>query len=178
MQPAPRLGIPEVKPAIESIRGRWVQKVSPKTAHSLLQGRLWGILQEWASSRRGYVGPEWRFYLLPLGEKPSSLVPDVAYVSRKRLPRESGKLPQKPTIAPDIAAEILSPDDSKRFLKEKIGLYLANGAKLVIVVDPNRRNVQFHEIDAPVALFEGSEIARPQTFPDLAIDLTTLFKDL
>lgn len=178
MRPAPRLGIPEVKPAIESIRGRWVQKMSPKTVHSLLQGRLWGILQAWASSQAGYVGPEWRFYLLPLGEKPSSLVPDVAYVSRERLPREAGKLPQKPTIAPDIAVEILSPGDRKRLLNEKIELYLANGAQLVVVVDPEDRRVELHECGLPVAVFREGSTAATRAYRDLAIDLAALFRDL
>ncbi|MBC5803217.1 MAG: Uma2 family endonuclease, partial [Candidatus Eremiobacteraeota bacterium] len=39
MQIAPELGIPEVKPAIESIRGRWIQKVSPQSRHSVVQLR-------------------------------------------------------------------------------------------------------------------------------------------
>ena len=81
---APDLGIPEAKPAIESIRGRWVQKVSPKRRHSILQGRLTMELILWAGDS-GEVGSEWRFCMLPKGEKPSSLVPDVAYVSFERM---------------------------------------------------------------------------------------------
>jgi Uma2 family endonuclease len=177
MQVAPELGIPEVKPAIESLRGRWIQKMSPQTRHSLLQGRLWRLLEDWAAGD-GYVGTEWRFYILPPKETPSSLVPDVAYISRERLPREAGVLPEKPTIAPDIVVEILSPGDRKWLLKEKIELYLANGAKLVIVVDPERRIIRLHEPNVPDTLIGSDEIARPQTFPSLAIDLATLFKGL
>jgi hypothetical protein len=81
--PAPQLGIPEVKPAIESIRGRWQQKVSGGRRHSILQGRLWLWLTLWGRGS-GEVGTEWRFYMLAKGEKPSSLVPDVAYVSFER----------------------------------------------------------------------------------------------
>lgn len=44
MQDAPDLGIPEVKPAVESIRGQWYRKVSPRRRHALLQGRLWSLL--------------------------------------------------------------------------------------------------------------------------------------
>jgi hypothetical protein len=41
MQLARDLGIPDdVTPAIESIRGRWYQKMSPRTRHALLQFRL------------------------------------------------------------------------------------------------------------------------------------------
>ncbi len=59
MQSAPELGIPEVKPAIESIFGRWEPKMSPRRRHSIVQGRMCGLLAQWAGD-------------------PSSLVPDVA----------------------------------------------------------------------------------------------------
>jgi len=89
MQIAPELGIPEIKPAIESIGGRWMQKVSPQSRHSVLQARLGALLGTWAG-RRGQVGTERRCYFLPQGERWSSLVPDVAYFSYERLPRDLG----------------------------------------------------------------------------------------
>jgi Uma2 family endonuclease len=176
MQEAPELGIPEVKPAIESIRGAWEQKMSPRRRHSLLQGRMWGLLQQ-AFGNSGEIGTEWRFYLLPPGEAPSSLVPDVAYVSYDRMPESFGELREKPTIAPDIAVEILSPGDRMNTLGAKIHLYLANGTRLVIVVDPIDRTVTFHEAhDTRVA--QGQSIAVPDAYPDLQIDLGALFAKL
>src|SRR5215469_10224109 len=131
MQEAPELGIPEVKPAIELVRGRWEQKMSPRRRHAILQGRLCAILTQWAGNR-GEVGTEWRCYILPPAERPSSLVPDVAYFSFERMPVECGELREKPTIAPDIAVEVLSPDDRRSLLEEKIAIYLANGCRLVV----------------------------------------------
>ena len=66
MQEAPDLGIPEVKPAIESIRGRWEQKTEPRRRHAILQVRLAMTVSQWAGDR-GDVGTEWRFYFLPEG---------------------------------------------------------------------------------------------------------------
>lgn len=108
----------------------------------------------------------------PLGSE------DEPDVSRERLPREAGKLPQKPTIAPDIAVEILSPGDRKRLLNEKIELYLANGARLVVVVDPGDRRVDLHEAGLPVAVFREGSIAATRAYPALGIDLAALFSDL
>lgn len=71
------------------------------------------LLTQWAGDR-GEVGSEYRFYLLEEGCKQSSLVPDVAYYSFERMPPELGEARETPTIAPDIAAEILSPDDRAR----------------------------------------------------------------
>jgi Uma2 family endonuclease len=173
MRVAPDLGIPESKPAIESIHGRWERKVSPQRKHALLQGRLWRVLQDWAGER-GEAGTEWRFYLLPAGETPSSLVPDVAYVSFERMPRELGELREKPTIAPDIAVEILSPDDRMSVIEEKIALYAACGSRLVIVVDPRDRSVALHE-SGLVRRFTANELATSGVFVDLQFELSSLF---
>jgi Uma2 family endonuclease len=175
-QVAPELGIPEVKPAIESIRGRWVRKVSPKTRHSLLQGRLTMELIMWAGDN-GAVGSEWRFYMLPEGDKPSSLVPDVAYVSSGRMPPNVGELREKPTISPDIAAEILAPLDSKKTLREKIAIYFRFGSQLVIVVDPEERLVTMVEAKGERVFCEG-ETAVSSVYPDLRLEVAALFKNL
>jgi Uma2 family endonuclease len=63
-------------------------------------------------------------------------------------------------------------------LNEKIELYLANGAQLVVVVDPEDRRVELHESDLPVAVFHEGSIAATRAYPDLAIDLAALFRDL
>ncbi|MBV8155090.1 MAG: Uma2 family endonuclease [Candidatus Eremiobacteraeota bacterium] len=173
VQEAPDLGIPEVKPAIESIRGRWLQKMSPKTRHSLLQGRLWGIFAQWAGER-GAVGTEWRYYFVPDGEKPSSLVPDVAYLAYDRMPPE-GELREKPTIAPDIAVEVVSPRERRKILDVKIAMYLGFGTRLVVIVDPQKRVVEMHEAGG-TKVFCESETANCGAYPDLAIDIRALFK--
>lgn len=175
-QVAPELGIPEVKPAIESIRGRWERKVSPKTRHSLLQGRMYSWLRSW-SGNRGEVGPEWRFYMLPKGEKPSSLVPDIAYVSSERMPPNIDELREKPTISPDVAVEILSPRDNMRTLREKIDIYFAHGSRLVVIVDPEKRAVTMTE-PAGERAFQQGEIAVCAAYPDLSLDVSALFKGL
>ncbi len=173
MQEAPDLGIPQVKPAIESIRGRWEQKVSPRRRHALVQGRLWQMLAD-AFGDTGEVGTEWRFYILPSTEKPSSLVPDVAYVSYERMPPELGELREKPTIAPDIAVEVFSPDDRRTLLEEKIAIYLANGARLIIVADPIERTIVMHDAKG-AHMFKDAEVAATDLYPRLRIDLTKLY---
>lgn len=175
MQIAPNLGIPEVKPAIESIGGRRIQKVSPRSRHSVVQLRLGALLATWAG-RRGQVGTEWRCYVAPSGGPWSSLVPDVAYFSFARLPRDLGEAREKPTLAPDIAAEVLSPDDRRSLLDEKIALYFRGGTKLVIVVNPERCKIEMNDRERR-SDFELGESARCSVFLDLRIDVSELFVD-
>ncbi len=58
---------------------------------------------------------------------------------------------ERPRVAPDVAVEILSPDDSRRSLDEKIALYFAHGGLTVIVADPLARTIAYHG-DEPAGL--------------------------
>lgn len=136
--------LPETKPETEWVRGRPLQKVSPQRTHARLQGALTARLDGWANGR-GEVGPEWRFRVAPPGEVRRPLVPDVAYVSNERLRPLSDQEIETPPLAPDVAVEILSPDDRRADIDDKIGVYLRSGSSLVIVVDPRQHAVELHD---------------------------------
>ena len=136
--------VPQTEPETEWVRGRALQKVSPQRTHSWLQGALVVQLSHWAEGR-GRVGPEWRFRVAPPGEIRRPLVPDVAYVSNERLRPLSDADLEMPPIAPDVAVEILSRDDRRIDLDDKIETYLRAGALLVIVVDPEQRLVELRD---------------------------------
>jgi Uma2 family endonuclease len=175
LREAPVLGFPETKPPIESFRGRLVPKVSPQRRHGVLQLEIGGILRAWARGR-GDVATEWRFYLIPPRGNWSSLVPDVAYVSYERLPKDAPpEWREKPTIAPDLAVEILSPDDSQRILEEKIALYLEFGATAVLIVDPETRSILLVDAARTQARFSERATVTDERFPGLAIDVCALF---
>jgi Uma2 family endonuclease len=67
------------------------------------------------------------------------LSPDVAYVSRARLPvhPRRGFTP----LAPDFAVEVRSPTDARDAVMAKAGVWLAHGTAVVWVVDPEAREV-------------------------------------
>ncbi len=149
--------LPETKPETEWVRGRALQKVSPQRTHSRLQGALTMRLDRWATGR-GEVGPEWRFRVAPAGEVRRPLVPDVAYVSNERLRPLSDKEVETPTLAPDVAVEVLSPDDCRADVGDKIAVYLRAGSSLVIVVEPQQRAVELHDSAKIVRLDETGTI--------------------
>ena len=171
------LDIPEVKPAIELYRGTRRQKVSPQFTHALLQGRLAAILGMWARGR-GRVGTEWRFYFLESdGNRSSSLVPDVAYVSFERLPYDAGPEAEQPLLAPDIAVEILSPDDRRAHVQEKTDLYRVYGTTCVIIVDPTQRSIDvLSGNDREPTTYRGNAVA--DLADGLTIDLGVVFAPL
>ncbi|GAC1534577.1 MAG: Uma2 family endonuclease [Candidatus Velthaea sp.] len=133
--------LPETKPETEWVRGRALQKVSPTYRHARLQSLMLIALDAWADGR-GRVGTEWRFRVAPPGEVVRPLVPDVAYLAYERLAPEADDEAQVPLGAPSVAVEILSPDDRKPDVRDKIATYLRAGTDAVIVVDPKTETVR------------------------------------
>jgi Uma2 family endonuclease len=165
--------LPETKPETEWVRGRALQKVSPQRTHSLLQGALTIALGRWAEGR-GEAGPEWRFRVAPPGEARRPLVPDVAYVSNERLRPLNDAEIEIPPLAPDVAVEILSPEDRRVDVDDKISVYLRAGSSLVIVVDPARRVVELHDRSGVTQLDESRAIEHG-ALPDFYYPVRDLF---
>ena len=71
--------------------------------------------------------------------------PDVAFVSADREPNPvlKGYAP----FSPDLAVEVLSPDDRAGEVLAKVGDWLKGGTRLVWVVDPIRRLARVYRAD-------------------------------
>lgn len=165
--------LPITEPETEWVRGRPLQKVSPTRTHSLLQRSMLLALNAWAG-RRGEVGAEWRFRVAPTGEPARPLVPDVSYVAIERLRGLHGDDLEVPRLSPDVAVEILSPDDRRPDVDDKIATYLAAGSQLVVIVDPRKRSVELHDDTSAIALHEGDTLTHP-CLPDFTLSVSELF---
>ncbi len=177
LQRAPELGFPETKPAIESYRGRLIRKVSPQRRHGRLQLVIGSILAAWARAK-GEVATEWRLYLVPPRGSWSSLVPDIAYVSYKRLPRNApAESREKPMLAPDLAIEILPPDDRSRRVAEKTELYLEFGTYAVIIVDAETRSFEVIANGGSARRFNEGEHVVIGGFEALTFDVAAIFAE-
>ncbi len=155
--PIHEIVLPETKPESEWVRGRPRQKVSPQRDHAVLQLELGSLLRRWAKPR-GEVATEWRFRVEPPGEIRRPLVPDVAYVRKERLQPLPDEEFQSPPFSPDVAVEILSPDDRRADVDDKLRTYLRAGSSLVLVVDSQRRVVELHDQRHVTVLDDGGTI--------------------
>ena len=99
-------------------------------------GRLLGSYVE--SKRLGLIGTEIGFRL---SRDPDTVRgPDVAFIAKSRLPNEG--IPKKfADFPPDLAVEVLSPEDTVSELLRKVEEYLKAGVPLIWVVDPATRTV-------------------------------------
>jgi len=81
--------------------------------------------------------------------------PDVAFVLASRLPGpQRGYFPG----APDLAVEVLSPDDRPGYVREKVAEWLEAGTRAVWVVDPRTRAVTVHEPDKQPSVLDDTDI--------------------
>jgi len=83
--------------------------------------------------------------------------PDVAFVRQERVlaaGRVSGYWPG----APDLAVEVISPNDTYTEVEEKVAVWLEHGARLVFVVDPRRRTVAVHCPGRPRQLLTENDV--------------------
>ncbi len=103
-------------------------------------------------------------------------LPDVSFVSWKKLPNR--ELPAEPIadLVPDLAVEVLSASNTRREMENKRREYFQGGARLVWEIDPATRTArmytspdQFQEIDINGAL-DGGDV-----LPGFTLPLSQLF---
>lgn len=82
--------------------------------------------------------------------------PDVSFVRHERIP---DPMPGGyASFAPDLAVEVLSPDDRPGELLQKIADWLTAGTQLVCVVDPERRQAQVYRADGTLVLVHEGDV--------------------
>jgi Uma2 family endonuclease len=103
--------------------------------------------------------------------------PDVSYVSRDRLP-------EGPTsegyiyIAPDLAVEVVSPNDTAYEVESKVLEYLEAGVALVWVIDPEARTAHIYRGDRSSDwLREDGELSGEDVLPGFRCRLTKIFSE-
>jgi Uma2 family endonuclease len=103
--------------------------------------------------------------------------PDVSYVSKKRLP-------EGPTsegyiyIAPDLAVEVVSPNDLSYEVERKVVEYLDAGVTLVWVIDPEARTVRIHRRDGSFGwLREDGELSGEDVLPGFRCRLVAILPE-
>lgn len=134
------LELPETKPASEFWDSQVRQKPMPMTKHSAIQGEMTERMNGVAKLKKPRLGralPELRCTFAG-----RSVVPDIAYVRRERLPLDpDGQLADRFLAAPDIMVEIVSPEQSQFELVEKVAWCVQNGVQLGWLIDPDGQEI-------------------------------------
>jgi len=101
--------------------------------------------------------------------------PDASFIRQGRLP--GGRIPRGHVrIPPDLAVEVVSPNDLFSEVRIKVEEYLDAGVRLVWVVDPDTRIVEVHQSDRTVVILRaGDELAGGEVLPGFRCRVEDLF---
>lgn len=111
-----------------------------------------------------------------LASEPDTVrAPDASFVSTERI---SGAARRGPYVvgAPDLAVEVVSPDDTWRKVGAKAAEYLAAGAQAVWVIDPRHQTVTTHLPGRrPMTLGREEMLHGEPYLPGLSLAVADLF---
>jgi len=102
--------------------------------------------------------------------------PDVSFVTQARLPatRIRGFFPGPP----DLAAEVISPNDSYAEVEEKVFHWLDAGCKVVLIINPASRDVAFYRSRAEIRILTGEDrVELPDLVPGWSVQVAEIFAD-
>ncbi|WP_322800879.1 Uma2 family endonuclease [Thermoflexus sp.] len=103
--------------------------------------------------------------------------PDASWVSRERWERlrpeeREGFGP----LCPDVVFEVRSASQGVGELREKMGVYVANGARLGVLIDPYGRVVEVYRPGGRVERYEGVEaVSLDPELPGFVLELGPVF---
>jgi Uma2 family endonuclease len=158
----------------ELVEGRIVRRSPVGGEHGHIVVRLIGLLHPYVRTRDlGFVFTE---VGLKLASNPDTVrAPDVAFVRRDRIPTP---LPRGFLHGQaDLVIEVLSPEDRPSEVAAKTAAYLDAGVTVVVVVDPERREITSHRRLSPpvLAVSPDDVIDVGDVIPDFAFHVGDVF---
>ena len=111
-----------------------------------------------------------------LTRQPDTLrAPDIAFIARNRFPE--GRIPEKfADFPPDLAVEVLSPEDTASDLLRKIEEYFGAGVPLVWVVDPATQTVTvYRSLQNVKILSADGELDGNEVLPGFRMKVAEIF---
>lgn len=104
--------------------------------------------------------------------------PDASFVRRERLP-EGPPAHGFLRVPPDMAAEVLSPNELAYDLDRKVQEYLDAGVQLVWIVNPETRTARVHRADGSITgLREPDELTGEEIIPGFRCRIADLFREI
>jgi Uma2 family endonuclease len=120
---------------------------------------------------------ECAYQIFPL--KPRQIrKPDLSFVAKGRLPNEEVPSGNR-TIPPDLAVEVISPNDIAEEFEQRVDELMSAGLRLLWVIYPATRSAWVLRKDgADARLTENQELSGEDVVPGFTCKLSTLFQGL
>ena len=158
----------------ELVRGELIRMTPAGFKHGLIVINLSSLLDNFVKSHNlgKITGAETGFHIQ---RAPDTVrAPDVAFIRMDRLPEEP---PQGYFDGPpDLAVEVLSPNDRASQVQKKIRDWLDAGCRAVWVVDPETKSVTVYKSDRNIVVFKAADtLADAQLLPGFSAAVSEIF---
>ena len=106
-------------------------------------------------------------------------VPDVAFISRARLPGERVRNEPIPDVIPDLDVKVLSESNTRAEIARKRREYFQSGVRLMWIIDLQHRSATIYTtMDQSLVLDATGELDGADVIPGFKLSLSQLFSDL
>ena len=159
----------------ELVRGELVEVPGAGVVHGLIVKLVVRLLDLLVEPRRlGFVLGDGVGFVV-LHDPDVVRIPDVAFVSRERVPTDGVPAGFFPT-APDLAVEVVSPTDQPAKVHAKVLEYLQGGTRLVWVLWPEERRATVYFADGVIRdLGPDQDIDGGDVLPGFRVRVGDLF---
>jgi len=167
------LALPEEKPYLEYVDGEACPKTMPTRRHGELVTEILFRLRAYLeSSPAGVARTEVRHYSERVNR---AYLPDAEFTLRDNIRTGADQLDPVPE-PPDLAIEVLSPDDRASRVLDRVDFYLAEGVQIGWVVDPETETVTEYRPGARMrTLRRGEALEAEGVLPGFRLALAELF---
>jgi Uma2 family endonuclease len=164
----------EMPERAEIINGELVEMSAAGVLHGIIIGNIYRIVDPYVMEHEiGTVlmdGVTYLMYSDPRSLK-DSFIPDLSFIRNENIPSNFDVSKPHPGI-PDLAVEVVSPNDKAVDVQDKILAYLDKGTEQAWVAYPEVGSQSLHQY------VRGSSTIRIYQEPDEAIDTSAIFPDL
>jgi Uma2 family endonuclease len=160
----------------ELVDGQLVERNMSKWS-SYVAGTMHHLLRSHNDAHRfGWVYPEGTSYQCFPGAPKQVRRPDVSLIRLERISPDEAMSDGHLRIAPDLAVEVVSPNDLAYEIDEKVDEYEAAGVKLIWIVNPETKAVRVHRDDGTVTVLrEKDELNGENVVPGFRCRIADLF---
>jgi Uma2 family endonuclease len=103
--------------------------------------------------------------------------PDAAFIARGRYTAGQYETEGYVSVYPDLAAEVISPNDLAYDVADKRGEWLAVGVKLLWVIEPEDKTIHVYRPDGTVTLLhEKDTLSGEGVLPGFSLPVAELFR--
>ena len=164
----------------EIVEWERIDMVAAGMAHQIIAMNILRIIDTYVSEKdMGNVLPDGMTFLMnsPTTGLKDSFIPDVSFVATENIPAEFDINKPHPG-APDLAVEIISPNDNVEVVQTKVETYLAQGTHEVWLVFPKTQTLHQYRQATPdtIRKYTGQDTITRDLFTQMTgLTLSAIF---